>query len=185
MWFSIYIYILYRTDYIALQKVRKSVNMFCQNTSGCWMKRRFQCLMPGPGSQAKSTSSIVASVYGDKVIVKVPWRPKMRCLRLRSVACMVGQGQQSESLALSRRPTPGPHPQTIKLQSINTCSKRSRCLLVNRKNPISPRTLISGTLLFSLDEVTDTSSCFKIRYSSFLFEPRWLNLKIAHMVKSQ
>ena len=87
--FHIYIYILYRTDYIALQKVRKSVNMFCQNTSGCWMKRRFQCLMPGPGSQAKSTSSIVASVYGDKVIVKVPWRPKMRCLRLRSVAWLV------------------------------------------------------------------------------------------------
>ena len=101
------------------------------------------------------------------------------------VGSMVGQGQQSESLALSRRPTPGPHPQTIKLQSINTCSKRSRCLLVNRKNPISPRTLISGTLLFSLDEVTDTSSCFKIRYSSFLFEPRWLNLKIAHTVVSQ
>ena len=32
------------------------------------------------------------------------------------VGSMVGQGQQSESLALTRRPTPGPHPQTIKLQ---------------------------------------------------------------------
>ena len=68
----IYIHNISNRLYSPAKKSEKSVNMYCQDTSGCWMNRRFQCLIPGPGSQAKSTSSIVASVYGDKVIVKVP-----------------------------------------------------------------------------------------------------------------
>ena len=184
MWFSrLYIYI-YWTDYITLQKVRK---IFEHVLSG-HIRLLDEQKIPVLDTRSRFTGKVdkLDSSFGV-------WRQghsegaltAKNALLTPQVGSMVGQGQQSESLALSRRPTPGPHPQTIKLQSINTCSKRSRCLLVNRKNPTSPRTLISGTLLFSLDEVTVTSSCFKIRYSSFRFEPRWLNLKIAHMVKSQ
>ena len=110
MWFSIYIYtyIYYRTDYIALQKVRK----ICEHVLSGHIRLLDEQKIPVLDTRSRFTGKVdkLDSSFGV-------WRQghsegalmAKNALLTPQVGSMVGPNSWSRS-------TPGPHPQTIKLQ---------------------------------------------------------------------
>ena len=114
MWFSIYIYTISNRLYSPAKSQK-----ICEHVLSEHIRLLDEKKIPVLDARSRFTGKVdkLDSSFGV-------WRQghsegaltAKNALLTPQVGSMVGQGQQSESLALSRRPTPGPHPQAIKIQ---------------------------------------------------------------------